>query len=385
MASRTPLPNLRVSIKPTAPSAVVVIDASPLSPRPLSTSSNKKTTAVGGQGRGTTITRRRLRASLPPSPVASRVPPPQAPSPWRWRCCSCRATYDLSVTQRCLLCSHTFCSLPSQTRAASLFSSSGSNSSSRKRTSPRSKRRVDRSGNTITCTTEFDYEGWSAYGAWRRRVTGTQITEDQRDRIFLLRRQHDWHHCDYPSQCAHRRRELQPVWQDILLSDTSSEDEEAESHAYEDRRQKKSTKSQRRPSTALSPDDDLVMNEAISLHASGRVRKQTDTDMTTLSDQQVLDLFAEDDGESNDNGAIPLDYMSQPRLRVRNHAEIDWENFSSDDSDDSDDEDLVDADGNLVKWRSNSGREEPDERGSLRQSQVLLVKAANSFWGATDF
>ncbi|ETS85673.1 hypothetical protein PFICI_03698 [Pestalotiopsis fici W106-1] len=385
MVSRASLSNLRVSIKPEDP--VIVKDASPLSPRPLST-----TKASGG------ITRRRLRASLPPSPVGSRVPPPQVPSPWRWRCCSCRATYDLSVTQRCLLCSHTFCSVNSQAASFSARSSGGGSSSGgigRKRTSNTRKRRVDRSGNPITCTTEFDYEGWSAYGAWRRRVTGTQITEDQRDRSFLLRAQDDWHHCDFPSQCAHRRRELHPVWQDILLSDTSSSDEDKASSRRKDGEKQKKSKKSRRPSTALSPDDDLVMNEAISLDGSGRPSKQANTtNVTTLSDQQVLALFDEDDDDSDDGSVKPLEHMSshqgpKTQLRVRNHAEADWENFSSDsdsgddddDDDDDDDEDLVDTDGNPVKWRNSAKGAD----NGVYQSQVLLVKAANSFWGATDF
>ncbi|KAI4596690.1 hypothetical protein KJ359_005032 [Pestalotiopsis sp. 9143b] len=340
MVSRS-VPNLKVSI--TGRSAT---DASPpLSPRPL-----------------TVASRRRLRASLPPSPVGSRVPPPPRPVAWHWRCCSCRATYDLAVTQRCLACSHNFCSVNShlQTSVGSI---------PKKKTTSRgssNRRRVDRLGNPITCTTEFDYEGWAAYGAWRRRVTGTQITEDQRDRRYLLRSQDDWHHCDFPSQCAHRRRELRPIWQDILLSDASSDEENS---SLSGQRKTKFSKKSRRSSTALSPDDDLVMNGAISL---GKPSSE-------LSDQQVLDLF----DDSSDDEYTP----KSTGLRVRNHGEPDWENFGSDDDDDDDedasddDEDLVDADGNLVRWRSSVGEMKRD----ATDSPVLLVKAVSSFWGATDF
>ncbi|KAK6215855.1 Subunit of heteropentameric Replication factor C (RF-C) [Pestalotiopsis sp. IQ-011] len=319
MVSRS-VPNLKVSI-----TGRPATDASPpLSPRPL-----------------TAATRRRLRASLPPSPVGSRVPPPSRPVAWHWRCCSCRATYDLAVTQRCLACSHNFCSVNShlQTSVGSI---------PKKKTTSRgspNRRRVDRLGNPITCTTEFDYEGWAAYGAWRRRVTGTQITEDQRDRRYLLRAQDDWHHCDFPSQCAHRRRELRPIWQDILLSDASSDEEN--SLSAEKKKKKKKTRYGGKPSSELS-------------------------------DQQVLDLF---DDPSDDEYAP----RSATGLRVRNHGEPDWENFGSDDDDDdsdaSDDEDLVDADGNLVRWRSSAGEMKRD----VTESPVLLVKAVSSFWGAADF
>lgn len=341
MVSRS-VPNLKVSI-----TGRPATDASPaLSPRPL-----------------TAATRRRLRASLPPSPVGSRVPPPSRPVAWHWRCCSCRATYDLAVTQRCLACSHNFCSVNSH------LQSSIPKKKTTSRGSP-NRRRVDRLGHPITCTTEFDYEGWAAYGAWRRRVTGTQITEDQRDRRYLLRSQDDWHHCDFPSQCAHRRRELRPIWQDILLSDASS-DEELSSSAEKKQKNKtrysSSKKSRRSSSTALSPDDDLVMNEAISL---GKPSSE-------LSDQQVLDLF----DDSSDDEYAP---RTATGLRVRNCSEPDWANFGSDDDDDSDasdDEDLVDADGNLVRWRSSAG----EMKREVTESPALLVKAVSSFWGATDF
>lgn len=84
------------------------------------------------------------------------------------------------------------------------------------------------------CRAEFDYEGWAAYGAWRRgrRGDGRRITEGTRDEVAssscsssssAAADDEDGHtaveelgcfsECDWPSQCRHRARErlLPPV------------------------------------------------------------------------------------------------------------------------------------------------------------------------------
>ena len=84
-----------------------------------------------------------------PYPVVPVLPIPPSPHPWTWRCHYCRINYRLSCTRRCLECSHEFCT-----------STTSGNASDR--------RRRRRSGNTRTCASEFDYNGWSAWGAYRR-------------------------------------------------------------------------------------------------------------------------------------------------------------------------------------------------------------------------
>ncbi|KAK6069406.1 hypothetical protein SCUP234_10718 [Seiridium cupressi] len=325
MAVHTPRSSLKLFT-----STVDSASPPPLSPRPMSA-----------------VTRRRLRANLPPSPVAAKPPAPCNPMPWEWRCCSCNTSFALSITRRCLSCSHVFCSVsepPLKKRAK--------------------KQRRDHKGRRITCRTSFDYEGWSDYNNWRRNVTGDRLTEKQRDRHFLMKTHNDWSHCEYPSHCHQRRRELGPVWQDILLD---SSDEEL------------GDEKSRRSSTALSPDDELEMNEAVSLEKSEDPagilwRMDNDkpnsisADASDLTDEQILRLLEED------NDLMPLEYrnIGHTPLTVHNLSEPDWGDSSSDS--DSDDEDWVNADGNLIR-----------AKGEYDQGPALLIKVANSFWSGIDF
>ena len=80
------------------------------------------------------------------------VPPP-TPYPWTWRCHECHTEYRLACTRRCLECSHEYC-----TTATPTGTTPGS----------RARRRRFRRDRRRTCTAEFDYGGWAAWGAFRR-------------------------------------------------------------------------------------------------------------------------------------------------------------------------------------------------------------------------
>ncbi|KAK8077049.1 hypothetical protein PG996_003219 [Apiospora saccharicola] len=146
--------------------------------------------------------KRILRHTLPSSPVAPATPkcppPPREPYPFLWQCCSCYTTYRFSTTRRCLLCSHNYC-----TRELAFGSSNSSGNGNGKKRRRRSNK---------YCRSEFDYEGWEAWGAWRRRhvlkVESTQESDaeselEERESKFVKKTHDCFVHCDYPSQCFH--------------------------------------------------------------------------------------------------------------------------------------------------------------------------------------
>ena len=75
--------------------------------------------------------------------------PPKEPLAWLWQCHLCHRTYRLGVTRRCLDDGHRFCS--------------GVTVLARKGGSTKIKRHK-------ACASEFDYQGWTAWGEWRRIV-----------------------------------------------------------------------------------------------------------------------------------------------------------------------------------------------------------------------
>ncbi|KAK7921514.1 hypothetical protein PG985_009536 [Apiospora marii] len=154
------------------------------------------------------ISKRKLRHLLPSSPVAAPSPqcppPPREPYPFLWQCCSCYTTYRFSTTRRCLLCSHNYC-----TREVAFGSSSSNPSSSQTSSGGNGKKRRRRNK---YCRTEFDYEGWAAWGAWRRgHALGIESTREadadaelkERERKFVKKTHDCFAHCDFPSQCFH--------------------------------------------------------------------------------------------------------------------------------------------------------------------------------------
>ncbi|EEY19579.1 predicted protein [Verticillium alfalfae VaMs.102] len=130
----------------------------------------------------------------PPAVEESTSAPPRTPMPWRWRCHACGATFRLACTRRCLCCSHVLC--------------------------------TERDGRGRMCRAEFDYDGWAAYGAWRRGRrgggrSGKRVTEGMRHEVassssaaaddgdgnIAVEGQGCFSECDWPSQCRYRARE----------------------------------------------------------------------------------------------------------------------------------------------------------------------------------
>ncbi|KAI7157561.1 hypothetical protein KC349_g5504 [Hortaea werneckii] len=83
-------------------------------------------------------------------PIPSASPPPSDPLHWLWQCHICNRVYELGVTRRCLDDGHFFCS--------------GTTTIKRSRKSGKKVLRHK------ACASEFDYQGWKAWGVWRREV-----------------------------------------------------------------------------------------------------------------------------------------------------------------------------------------------------------------------
>ncbi|KAK8038486.1 hypothetical protein PG993_006897 [Apiospora rasikravindrae] len=169
---------------------------------------------------------RKLRNTLPSSPLAASPlypPPPREPFPFLWQCCSCYTTYRFSTTRRCLLCSHNYC-----TRDVAFGNNSSSSTTNGKKRRHRNR----------YCRSEFDYEGWEAWGAWRRgHVLRIESTREQdadaelqkREQKFLQKTQDCSVHCDFPSQCFHTKiRVLEDERRELAAQREAHEDAERE-------------------------------------------------------------------------------------------------------------------------------------------------------------
>ncbi|KAI0131104.1 hypothetical protein F4814DRAFT_404824 [Daldinia grandis] len=217
MPSRRALPTLSIfSKKPTTP---IITPTSSLSP-------DIQTTSIPL----TPPARLHLRHILPSTPdgMPTPPPPPRKPFPWLWQCHSCDTVYRIGCTRRCLVCSHNYClsATPQKTR--------------------RGKKRR-RSG---MCASEFDYNGWVEWGAWRRKVLGMETvgrTEKRRERDFLHEAHNCMVDCNYPSECHHVRHKLRAEeFRKTLLESLPEEPQSPPIVA----------------SVPISPDDDLPLNEA---------------------------------------------------------------------------------------------------------------------------
>ena len=78
-------------------------------------------------------------------------PPPTEPLNWLWQCHICNRVYQLGVTRRCLDDGHNFCAGTTTVKRS-------------KRTGYRKTTRHK------ACASEFDYQGWKAWGVWRRNI-----------------------------------------------------------------------------------------------------------------------------------------------------------------------------------------------------------------------
>ena len=78
-------------------------------------------------------------------------PPPSEPLHWLWQCHLCNRVYQLGVTRRCLEDGHYFCAGMTTVK--------------------RSKRiGYKKTIRHKACASEFDYQGWKAWGTWRRDI-----------------------------------------------------------------------------------------------------------------------------------------------------------------------------------------------------------------------
>ncbi|KAJ9651184.1 hypothetical protein H2198_009539 [Neophaeococcomyces mojaviensis] len=111
-------------------------------------------------------------------------PPPDKPLSWVWQCHMCRSRYPLSVTRRCLIDGHYYCSGDSN-----------------------NQRNTKRRRKAQSCTSEFDYVGWRDWGQWRRKCMALQsltnmVARGPGSRLMLTGCQG----CNFPSQCRYEQR-----------------------------------------------------------------------------------------------------------------------------------------------------------------------------------
>ncbi|ORY56831.1 uncharacterized protein BCR38DRAFT_111452 [Pseudomassariella vexata] len=158
----------------------------------------------------------RLRSRLPPSPTLATPPPPppRPPIAWIWQCHSCLAVYQLAITRRCLICSHIFC-----TSRDTAPETSASHSRKRRR-------------GTQNCRSQFDYGGWTAWGQWRRKLLGIEVTgpegQKMRESVFVNRTHDCFTDCDYPCQCAFQHYRVkeemrEKVWLPMVQDEVESD------------------------------------------------------------------------------------------------------------------------------------------------------------------
>lgn len=95
-------------------------------------------------------------------------PPPDVPQPWVWQCHLCRSRFSLGVTRRCLYDGHYYCS------------------------GEASQPNLKKKRKAQACSSEFDYEGWEAYGQWRQRA----LEETNNSKVLRA-----CETCAFPSQC----------------------------------------------------------------------------------------------------------------------------------------------------------------------------------------
>ncbi|EJT73715.1 hypothetical protein GGTG_07571 [Gaeumannomyces tritici R3-111a-1] len=167
---------------------------------------------------------------MTPAPAASAAPPPPTPLPWNWICHRCRIPYAFGVTRRCLECGHRMCT-------ERVDGSLSSGSSGNRQPQPQPRRRRDRGG---SCVSEFDFNGWERYAAWRRRhhhhhhqQLGQQGHHRGQHRLARERRMIDnvqncSEDCNYPSECRYTRRRARDERIAKLLGNMSKKEEEKE-------------------------------------------------------------------------------------------------------------------------------------------------------------
>lgn len=141
-------------------------------------------------------------------------PRPAYPSPTRWRCHICRIKYVIGVTRRCLRDGHFLCFpvavensqlCPKQIQDqpsvgdVKVAAEDGRNEKAkavialRQMMKARSRSLMKANRISRACAVKFDYEGWSAYGAWKRKgKSGIGMPCEKG--------------CDWPGECKERKR-----------------------------------------------------------------------------------------------------------------------------------------------------------------------------------
>ncbi|KAK8095058.1 hypothetical protein PG997_001743 [Apiospora hydei] len=198
-------------------------------------------------------------------------PPPREPFPFLWQCCSCYTTYRFSTTRRCLLCSHNY-----RTREVAF----GSNNSSSTSTNGKKRKRRNR-----YCRSEFDYEGWSTWGAWRRgHALRLESTRAQDADAVLKRREQKF--LDKTHDCSIR------VLEDELREDA------AQREAHEDAERE----------AGMMENDEILMAYAASSSSSSRPSSQMEeVDYDREDDRLELNLawdLPEDENEASPTSPI---------------------------------------------------------------------------------
>ncbi|KAK4941859.1 hypothetical protein LTR10_018335 [Elasticomyces elasticus] len=111
-----------------------------------------------------------LNSKVEPKNKRSIAPPPEEPLAWVWICHLCHSRYPLGVTRRCLVDGHYYCSGETD------------------RPSTRKKRK------NKSCSSEFDYVAWKAWGDWRRKALKVVPNPKALKGCGS---------CDFPSQCRY--------------------------------------------------------------------------------------------------------------------------------------------------------------------------------------
>ncbi|KJX95010.1 hypothetical protein TI39_contig4143g00011 [Zymoseptoria brevis] len=148
-------------------------------------------------------------------PANTYPPPPSPPLHWLWQCHKCNRVYQLGITRRCLDDGHLFCAGTTVMK--------------------RSKRNgYKKTLRHQACASEFDYQGWKAWGTWRRSLMdqvdaaeALDLADKEADSLFsptaqsggqwlngrwvrrpadlqtsrAIRKKDCSNHCDYPSEC----------------------------------------------------------------------------------------------------------------------------------------------------------------------------------------
>jgi hypothetical protein len=128
---------------------------------------------------------------IQPSATTTKAHVPARPLPWLWTCHQCGTTYPLAATRRCLQDGHFFCS-------GSTYST-----------------RTGRTRRHRSCSSEFDYMGWTKMAEWRLSTQSTAPITHQKD---------CWKNCDYPSECRWGAHDHQGETEDSIPAFTTTEE-----------------------------------------------------------------------------------------------------------------------------------------------------------------